>query len=69
MSIKQILEKHSVLAQVVLPMPIDLLHSTLDPATPTRPRRQRHYHRRFARVDVTKEFPFLVTRLSPFYER
>jgi hypothetical protein len=23
----------------------------------------------FVRVDVTEEFPFLVTRLSPFYER
>ena len=23
----------------------------------------------FVRVDVTEEFPFLVTRMSPFYER
>jgi len=23
----------------------------------------------FARVDVNEEFPFLVTKLSPFYER
>jgi hypothetical protein len=23
----------------------------------------------FARVDVTELFPFLVTKLSPFYER
>ena len=23
----------------------------------------------FARVDVTEEFPFLVTPLSPYYER
>jgi hypothetical protein len=23
----------------------------------------------FVRVDVTEEFPFLVTKLSPFYER
>ena len=23
----------------------------------------------FVRVDVTEEFPFLVTRISPYYER
>jgi hypothetical protein len=23
----------------------------------------------FVRVDVTEEFPFLVTKLSPFYDR
>jgi hypothetical protein len=23
----------------------------------------------FVRVDVTEEFPFLVTRLSPYYDR
>ena len=23
----------------------------------------------FARVDVTEEFPFLVTKLSPYYDR
>jgi hypothetical protein len=23
----------------------------------------------FTRVDVTEEFPFLVTRLSPYYDR
>jgi PatG C-terminal len=25
--------------------------------------------KQFLRVDVTEEFPFLVTRLSPYYDR
>ena len=25
--------------------------------------------KRFVRVDVTEEFPFLVTKLSPYYDR
>jgi hypothetical protein len=25
--------------------------------------------KQFVRVDVTEEFPFLVTRLSPYYDR
>ena len=26
-------------------------------------------HKFFVRVDVTEEFPFFVTRMSPYYDR
>lgn len=34
-----------------------------------RDRRSDVVHKYFVRVDVTEEFPFLVTKLSPFYDR
>ena len=33
------------------------------------PRRKRFTEKFFVRCDVTEEFPFLVTKFSPYYDR
>jgi hypothetical protein len=41
---------------------VDVIFSFTDRATDV-------VEKQFLRVDVTEEFPFLVTRLSPYYDR
>ncbi|GAA1497852.1 hypothetical protein [Paeniglutamicibacter kerguelensis] len=45
------------------------VRKVLDVIFSYRNRRTDVVHKYFVRVDVTEEFPFLVTKLSPFYDR
>jgi hypothetical protein len=60
----------SALSEVeVRPSRLTGARTVMDVVFSYRNRRTDVTEKHFARVDVTEEFPFLVTKLSPFYER
>jgi hypothetical protein len=59
----------SLAAVEVRPSRLNGVRAILDVIFSYRHRRTDVVEKYFVRVDVTEEFPFLVTKLSPFYDR
>jgi len=59
----------SLVAVDVQPARLDATRAVVDVVFSYRHRRTDVVRKRFVRVDVTEEFPFLVTKLSPYVDR